>query len=87
VTIISSVGKAPAPEARRDPRVRMPGRYEGAIGPRFEFLPYVSETVLLGAAVGAIIGHQRGERTKGALIGAAAGLLFDSLNWRSGSPW
>lgn len=33
----------------------------------------------IGAGVGAIIGHQRGRRGRGALIGGGIGLLFDTL--------
>jgi hypothetical protein len=36
---------------------------------------------VVGAGVGAIIGHQRGHRGRGALIGAHAGLLLDVARW------
>jgi hypothetical protein len=36
---------------------------------------------VVGAGVGAIIGHQRGRRDRGALIGAGLGLLFDLNRW------
>ncbi|MFT4842603.1 MAG: hypothetical protein ACI8UD_003148 [Planctomycetota bacterium] len=37
---------------------------------------------VVGAGVGAIIGHQRGRRDRGALIGGGVGLLFDLNRWR-----
>jgi len=37
---------------------------------------------VVGAGVGAVIGHQRGRRDRGALIGAGLGLLFDLNRWR-----
>ncbi|MFT4515572.1 MAG: hypothetical protein ACI89X_003262 [Planctomycetota bacterium] len=37
---------------------------------------------VVGAGVGAIIGHQRGRRDRGALIGGGIGLLFDWNRWR-----
>jgi len=37
----------------------------------------------IGAGVGAIIGHQRGRRDRGALIGGSVGLMFDLMRgWR-----
>ena len=56
-------------------------------GPRFVYLPFISNNVLLGAGIGAIIGHQSGHRTQGAVIGAASGLLLDSMNWRITPLW
>ena len=35
----------------------------------------------IGAGVGAIIGHQRGRRDRGALIGGGIGLLMDLNRW------
>ena len=35
----------------------------------------------LGAGIGAIIGHQRGRRDRGALIGGGIGLLLDLNRW------
>lgn len=35
----------------------------------------------VGAGIGAIIGHQRGRRDRGALIGGGVGLLFDLNRW------
>ncbi len=87
VSIISSVGRLTEGQRRKDPGIRPPGQYEGMYGPRFVYLPYVSNNVLLGAGVGAIIGHQSGHRTQGALIGAAAGVVLDSMNWRIGPVW
>jgi hypothetical protein len=49
---------------------------------RRSIIPFVPDTVALGAGLGAIIGHQRGERTKGALIGAGVGMLLEFLRWR-----
>lgn len=37
---------------------------------------------VVGAGVGAIIGHQRGRRDRGALIGGGVGLLLDLSRWR-----
>ncbi len=36
---------------------------------------------VVGAGIGAIIGHQRGRRDRGALIGGGVGLLFDLNRW------
>ncbi|MHC5064643.1 MAG: glycine zipper family protein [Planctomycetota bacterium] len=36
----------------------------------------------IGAGVGAIIGHQSGDRGEGAAIGAGVGLLLDFMSWR-----
>lgn len=36
---------------------------------------------LLGAGVGAIIGHQNGRRESGALIGGGVGMLLDLFRW------
>lgn len=36
---------------------------------------------VVGAGVGAIIGHQRGRRDRGALIGGSTGLLLDLARW------
>ena len=36
---------------------------------------------VVGAGLGAIIGHQRGRRDRGALIGGSIGLLFDLSRW------
>jgi hypothetical protein len=36
---------------------------------------------LLGAGLGAVIGHQSGRRDRGALIGGGLGLLFDLPRW------
>lgn len=36
---------------------------------------------VVGAGLGAIIGHQRGRRDRGALIGGSIGLLFDLNRW------
>lgn len=51
-------------------------------GPDWSCYPYVRNTVLIGAGVGAIIGHQRGHRTRGALWGAGAGLVVGCWIWR-----
>ncbi len=79
VCIISSVGKLSQDQAKKK-GFRQPGEYEGAIGSRYRVLPLISNRVLLGAGIGAIIGHQSGHRTEGALIGAAAGLTLDILS-------
>lgn len=42
--------------------------------------PFPVSTVI-GAGVGAVIGHQRGHRGRGALIGSGIGLLFDLHRW------
>lgn len=36
---------------------------------------------LVGAGIGAVIGHQHGHRNRGAWIGAHTGLLFDLARW------
>ena len=36
---------------------------------------------VVGAGLGAIFGHQRGRRDRGALIGGSIGLLFDLSRW------
>lgn len=59
----------------------------GFYGPQYTYLPYVSSSVLLGAGIGAIIGHQSGHRTEGALVGAAAGLLLDWWSYGGGWGW
>lgn len=81
VIILHSEGKQtegqlvrPAPGVRRAVYI-----VEHFRGPQLSFLPQVSDTVLLGAGIGAVIGHQRGHRTRGAIIGAAAGLLLDGM--------
>ncbi|MFK7738866.1 MAG: hypothetical protein AB8H80_00985 [Planctomycetota bacterium] len=35
----------------------------------------------IGAGIGAIVGHQRGRRGRGALVGSGIGLLFDLARW------
>jgi len=85
VSIISSVGKLSEDQRPRRAGIRRAGDYEGMMGPRFHYLPYVTDTVLLGAGIGAIIGHQSGRAVQGALIGAAAGLTLDIIggwHWR-----
>ncbi|HTF57707.1 MAG TPA: glycine zipper family protein [Planctomycetota bacterium] len=80
VVILHSEGKS----------MRVPGRHAVVAygdghcfsGPDMSLFPFVSDTVLLGAGVGAIIGHQSGHRTRGALIGAGAGFLLDRWTWR-----
>lgn len=84
VTIVSSVGKLSESQLSRDPRARPPGAYQGMMGVSYRSLPLLSNRVLLGAGIGAIIGHQSGHRTEGAVIGAAAGLLLD---WHFGRRW
>jgi len=75
-TVILSVQEAQAPATRGLAPAPFSSR---SLGPGRLF-PWISERTLLGAGLGAIIGHQRGERTKGALIGAAAGTLWDYLD-------
>jgi hypothetical protein len=85
VSIISSVGKVSEDQRMRRSGIRRPGDYEGMMGPRFHYLPYVTDTVLLGAGIGAIIGHHYHRTGQGALIGAAAGLTLDIIagwHWR-----
>lgn len=67
-------GQVPAPEERVGVVV-----YHARVlyGPRGSLLPILSDRVILGAGVGAIIGHQRGHLWRGAAIGAAAGWLMD----------
>ncbi|MBI4565070.1 MAG: glycine zipper family protein [Planctomycetes bacterium] len=84
VVLLHVQGKIPVSERRRPSvygyRPSMPVR--SFHGPELSLLPYVRDTVLIGAGVGAIIGHQSGHRTQGAIIGAAAGLLMDHFFWR-----
>lgn len=51
-------------------------------GPDWSSYRYVRSTVLVGAGVGAIIGHQHGRRTRGAWIGAGVGLFVGCWGWR-----
>jgi len=80
VMILHSVGKQTAGQRRPDPE---PAYAVRLYGPQFSYMPLVSHNVLLGAGIGAIIGHQSGHRTQGALVGAAAGLMFDIWMWRN----
>ncbi len=57
---------------------------EGLWRPSYSWLPFASDTVILGAGLGALIGHHYDETGKGALIGGGAGLL---LNFLSSSPY
>jgi hypothetical protein len=43
--------------------------------------PWFPINAAVGAGIGAVIGHQRGHRDRGALIGGAWGLLFDIGRW------
>ncbi|HEY3226883.1 MAG TPA: glycine zipper family protein [Planctomycetota bacterium] len=81
VVILHSEGKSMRSPGRRTVVVLGGGGY-GFSGPDMSLFPFVSDTVLLGAGVGAIIGHQSGHRTRGALIGAGAGFLLDRWSWR-----
>jgi len=81
VVILHSEGKSMRVPGRRAIGIYGGGGY-GFSGPDMSLFPFVSDTVLLGAGVGAIIGHQSGHRTRGALIGAGAGFLLDRLAWR-----
>lgn len=82
VVILHSQGKVTEGQLRRADSGHRGRRLDVLWGPQMSHLPYVSNSVLLGAGIGAIIGHQSGHRTRGAVIGAAAGLLFDSFYWR-----
>lgn len=78
VVILHSEGKLTEGQRPRtpDPRPRVVTvRY--LYGPAHSHLHYSGNAVLLGAGVGAIIGHQHGRLWKGALIGAAAGWLLE----------
>jgi hypothetical protein len=81
VVILHSQGRA-APGQGRHGTTEYTGAHVGFCGPEMSYFPFVSRNVLLGAGVGAIIGHQSGHRTRGAIIGAGAGLLLDSMMWR-----
>jgi hypothetical protein len=48
-------------------------------GPDWSYFPFVRDTVLLGAGIGAIIGHQHGDAAEGAWIGAGAGWFLGCL--------
>jgi hypothetical protein len=52
---------------RRNGRLRQPNRFP--------------VNTAIGAGIGAIIGHRRGGRGRGALIGGGIGLLFDLGRW------
>lgn len=52
---------------RRNGRFRQPNRFP--------------VNTAIGAGIGAIIGHRRGGRGRGALIGGGIGLLFDLGRW------
>ena len=56
--------------ARRYERVDVPPR------------PWFPVHTALGAGIGAIIGHQSGDRAEGAWIGGSLGLLLDLGRWR-----
>ena len=56
----------------RDPAWRRYGRRRPT--------PFPVNTAI-GAGIGAIVGHQRGRRGRGALVGAGVGLLFDLHRW------
>lgn len=79
VMILNSEGRTP-PGQRRPPAVTYDRIRYG--GPQFSYVPAFSPAVLLGAGIGAVIGHQSGHKWEGAAIGAGAGLLFDWLLWR-----
>ena len=49
--------------------------------PRWQRRSAFPINTLLGAGVGAIIGHQSGRRDRGALIGGGVGLLLDLPRW------
>ncbi len=51
-------------------------------GPSISYVPSLAPNILLGAGIGAIIGHQSGHKWEGAAIGAGAGLLFDVMFFR-----
>ena len=48
-------------------------------GPDWSYFPFVRDSVLVGAGLGAIIGHQSGHRTEGAWIGAGVGWFLGCL--------
>lgn len=78
VVILHSEGKLTEGQRPRtpDPKPRIVTvRY--LWGPAYSHLSYVGNATLVGAGVGAIIGHQHGRLWKGALIGAAAGWLLE----------
>jgi len=81
VVILHSQGRR-TPGQMRAAAAEHHGDARGFSGPQMSYFPFVSRYVLLGAGVGAIIGHQSGHRTRGAFIGAGAGLLLDSMMWR-----
>jgi hypothetical protein len=80
VVILHNQGKmTPGSQARRPVEVYAPATF---CGPEYSYYRYVRNSVLIGAGVGAIIGHQHGRRTKGALIGAGVGLFIGCWGWR-----
>lgn len=87
VVLLDSKEK-PLPSQIRTPAARagMP-RLEPFGLPNTSYLPYAGTNMLLGAGLGAVIGHQSGRRTKGALVGAGVGALLDLLNAGPYESW
>ena len=79
VVILHNQGKVTRGQMSRTVASRAPATF---CGPEWSYYPYVRDTVLIGAGVGAIIGHQHGRRTRGALIGAGVGLFIGCWGWR-----
>jgi hypothetical protein len=79
VVILHNQGKVTRGQMRRPTESYAPAAF---CGPDWSCYRYVRNTVLLGAGVGAVIGHQRGHRTRGAWIGAGAGLFIGCWTWR-----
>jgi hypothetical protein len=73
VVILHNQGKVTRGQMVRPAATHAPVAF---CGPEWSYYPYVRDTVLIGAGVGAIIGHQRGHRTRGAWIGAGVGLFI-----------